>query len=114
MKPSSAKAKGRRLQQHVRDRIREVFGLGEDDVLSRSTSAGGEDVVLSPAARERVPFSIECKNTERLQIWKAWEQAKANAGDYEPMVVVSRNRSDVLAVVSLEKLLDLLNIRTWA
>ena len=114
MKTSSAKAKGRRLQQYVRDRIRETFGLQEDDVQSRSTSAPGEDIMLSPAARNKVPLSIECKNVQRINVWEAWEQAKTNAGEHEPTLVISRNHADVLAVVDLEFLLDLLHYRTWA
>lgn len=106
MKTSSAKAKGRRLQQHVRDRIRETFGLQEDDVQSRSTSAPGEDIMLSPYARELFPFSVECKNVQRLNLWDSWQQAKDNAGVHEPLLVISRNRDEVLVVLRLDTLLS--------
>ena len=53
MKPSSCKAKGRRLQQRVAQSIRDAFaGLAEEDVRSTSMGAGGEDVQLSSQARE--------------------------------------------------------------
>jgi hypothetical protein len=108
MRPQSSKAKGRRLQNHIRDRIRETFNLHEDDVSSRSMGASGEDILLSPVARACVPFSIESKNVQRLNLWAAWEQAVENAGQHNPMVVVSRNRSEVLAVVRFEDLLKML------
>ena len=107
MKPQSAKAKGRRLQQFVRDRFLEVFpSLQPDDVRSTSMGASGEDILLSPAAREVIPFSTECKNVQKINIWAALEQAAS--GDHPPLVVFSRNRSEVYAALRFEDLLDLL------
>ena len=62
MNTQSAKAKGRKLQQWVRDAIISACNLQADDVQSRSMGAGGEDIMLSPTARAEFPFSIECKN----------------------------------------------------
>jgi hypothetical protein len=109
VRPASAKAKGRRLQQHIRDRIRDTFtGLEPDDVMSRSTSAGGEDVPMSPRARALFPFSVEAKNTERLNLRQAWAQACANADGHLPLVVHSANRQPVLATLKLDDLLTIL------
>lgn len=104
MKTQSAKAKGRRLQQWVCGLILDRWtGLDEDDVNSRSMGASGEDVMLSPLARKKFPFSIECKNTERLNLYKSYEQCVGNAGDnYEPLLIVKRNGSKPLAVVDAE------------
>ena len=88
LKTQSCKGKGRRLQQAVaRDIIAAFDHLQEDDV--RSTSMGaGEDVQLSPAARAAMPYSIECKNTERLNLWGALERCKGNApAGATPLVV---------------------------
>jgi hypothetical protein len=101
MNPQSAKAKGRKLQQWVRDLL-VAKGLKTDDVQSRSMGAAGEDVMLSPYAREAFPYSIECKNTERVNIWKAYAQASANAGNYEPLLIVKRNNHKPLAIVDAE------------
>ena len=69
IKPSSSKAKGRRLQQAVRDGILEAFpALEPDDVKSTSMGAGGEDVQLSPAARKLFPYQIECKPKAQSQL----------------------------------------------
>ena len=109
MKPQSAKAKGRNLQKWVRDIILEKFsGLEPDDVRSTSMGAGGEDVQLSPAARKHFPYSVECKNTEALNVWKAYEQAQANCGDYEPILVMKKNRKKPLIVIDAEAFFKLL------
>jgi hypothetical protein len=80
MKPSSAKSKGRRLQQHIRDRIYHHFPqLREGDVESRPMGSGGVDLMMSPAARECLPLSIEAKNTVSVPGSTAIEQSKYNA-----------------------------------
>ena len=109
MRPASAKAKGRRLQQELRDRILAVFPeLHPDDVRSTSMGAGGEDLLLSPAARAVFPFASECKNQEALSIWSALAQAEANAGPYFPLLVFKRNRSRTYVALRLDDLLALL------
>ena len=102
MNPSSAKAKGRRLQQWVRDKLIEMLEVHPEDIESRSMGAGGEDLIMARAARSKFPHSIECKNVEKLNIWDAYEQAIANSGDYEPLVVIKKNGKKPLAVVDAE------------
>jgi hypothetical protein len=113
VKPQSAKAKGRKLQQYLRVQILERFRdlLEPDDVNSRSMGASGEDLQLSPRARLLFPFSVECKNQESLNIWKALEQAEANAEDYAPLVVFKRNRSEVYCAMKLDTLLTMLEVK---
>lgn len=108
MKPHSAKAKGRRLQQEVRALLIQYFGLHEDDVISRSMGACGEDLQLSPRARKVFPFSIEAKCQESISIWGALKQADSNAGSHVPLLVFRRNRSEVYCALRLEDLLKLL------
>lgn len=113
MTPASAKQKGRKLQQYVVARILAVFNmLQPDDVINRSMGAGGEDIILSPLARKYLPISIECKNTEKLNIWAAFEQACENAKYFNPVLIIKRNRSATLAVVDLEFFLALLKFRS--
>ena len=76
MKTQSAKAKGRKLQQWVRDQIIEQLEVHPEDIESRSMGAGGEDLIMARAARQKFPFSVECKNVEKLNVWEAYEQAK--------------------------------------
>lgn len=108
MNTSSAKAKGRRLQQRVAELIRIMFGLAEDDVSSTPMGVSGEDIKLSPAARKHFPFSVECKNTEKLNIWSALEQAESQNRKYKPLLVFSRNRSKDYCALKLKDLLLLL------
>jgi hypothetical protein len=107
MNTRSAKDKGRRLQQWVRTMLIEILDVHPEDVESRSMGAGGEDLIMARAAREKFPHSIECKNVERLNVWDAYEQAVANAGDYEPIVVMKKNRKKPLVVVDAEYFIKL-------
>lgn len=109
MKPQSAKAKGRKLQQWVRDKLIEEFDIHPEDIKSTSMGAGGEDVTMARAARQKFPFSIECKSVERLNVWEAYEQACANAGSYEPLVVMKKNRKKPLVVLDAETFIKLMN-----
>jgi hypothetical protein len=110
MKPSSAKAKGRKLQQSIRDLILETFSdLEADDVRSTSMGASGEDLLLSPAARKKFPFSVEAKCQESLNIWSALEQAESNSKEgIHPLVVFKRNRTKTYAILELNVLMTLL------
>lgn len=107
MKPQSAKAKGRLLQQWVRDKLIELLGVHPEDIESRSMGAGGEDLIMARAARKSFPMSIECKNVEKLNIWDAYEQASANCGDYQPIVVMKKNGKKPLIVVDAEYYINL-------
>jgi hypothetical protein len=108
IKTSSCKAKGRKLQQHTAARILETFQLPESDAKSLPMGSQGEDIWLSQKARELFPFSVECKNVEKLNVWAAFDQAKANCGGHYPLLVHSRNRSEVLATLRFDDLLAIL------
>lgn len=102
MKVQSGKAKGRRLQQWVRNLLIEKLDIHPEDIRSCSMGAGGEDIIMARAAREKFPHSIECKNVENLNVWNAYEQACANSGDYEPILVMKKNGKKPLVVVDAE------------
>ena len=102
MKPQSAKAKGRRLQQQFRELLFEELGIHPEDIESRSMGAGGEDLIMARAAREKFPYSIECKHVEKLNVWEAYKQAEENSKDYEPVVVMKKNNHKTLVVIDAE------------
>ena len=102
MKTQSAKAKGRRLQQWVRDQLIDKLMINEEDIESRSMGASGEDLMMAKDARRKFPYSIECKNVEKVNVWESYEQAKSNAKKGEPLVVIKRNKSKPLVVVDAE------------
>ena len=108
MKTQSAKAKGRNLQKWVVNKLIETFDIHPEDIKSCSMGAGGEDVVMARAAREKFPFSVECKNVEKLNVWDAYEQAKANSGGYEPRVVMKKNHKKPLVVLDAEHFIEII------
>ena len=109
MKTQSAKAKGRRLQQWFRDLLIEKLDVHPEDIESRSMGAGGEDLIMARAARKKFPYSIECKNQENVNVWKAYDQAKENSNDYEPIVVLKRNNTKPLILVDADYFVRLHN-----
>ena len=109
MKTSSAKAKGRNLQKKVRELLIEHLGVDPEDIESRSMGAGGEDLIMARAARKKFPYSIECKNQEKINIWNSYAQAIENSKDYEPIVVIKRNNHKPLLLVDAEHFINLHN-----
>lgn len=114
MKPQSAKAKGRRLQQLVANDLLSIFQhLSEDDIRSTSMGASGEDIQMSQAARQCIPFSFEAKNQERVNIWSSIEQARANTPvGAEPAVVFKKNNQQAHVVIPWKAFLKLLQPST--
>jgi hypothetical protein len=116
MKIKSAKAKGRNLQNLVRDKLRKIFvdnwkkvpKLEYDDIKSQTMGMGGEDIVLSPTAKKLIPYSFECKNTERLNLWGSLKQCEDNCEGREPVLIIKRNRSEVYAVIKFDNFLQII------
>jgi|TARA_R100000278_G_scaffold89000_1_gene67889 hypothetical protein len=104
-----SKAKGRRLQNLVRDKLREaVSNLEDDDIKSQTMGMTGEDIVLSPAAKKLIPYSFECKNVEKLNIWSALEQTSKNCEDRIPALVFTRNYTPTYVALPFEHLIELI------
>ena len=102
MKTQSAKAKGRRLQQWFRDLLIEKLNIHPEDIESRSMGAGGEDLIMARAAREKFPYSVECKNQEKINLWESYNQAQQNSKNHEPVVILKRNNSKPLILIDAE------------
>jgi hypothetical protein len=112
---ASCKAKGRRLTQELCQALLEVsdalkFGLTPDDIRPVPSSVIGEDVWLSSRARQLFPFSFECKNQEKLNIWQSWKQCAGNAGKWFPALVFKRNREEAKVVLDLPTFCALLTV----
>jgi len=90
MKTSSAKAKGRKLQQWFTDLLVNALGLDKDDLESRPMGSQGEDIIMGKQSRDRFPYSIECKNQER---------------------VIKKNRTKPLVVIDAEHFVKLFDER---
>jgi hypothetical protein len=104
MSPRSAKAKGRKLQNWVVEKLLDIFkGLTNLDVRSTPMGVNGVDVQLSTAAYKKFPYDIECKNTERMTtLYNYYEQAISHDTGGEPLLVIKMNHKKPLAVVDAE------------
>ena len=101
--PQSRKAKGRKHQQWIRDKILELYEqLEPDDVRSTSMGVSGTDIQLSPKAKKFFPFAVEAKCVEKLNFWEAYEQAQNNSNGLEPLLIVKKNHKKPIVVVDAE------------
>lgn len=107
MKPSSCKAKGRVLQDWTADQIRSLPGVHPDDVKTAIMGESGSDVKCFGTARDVFPYSVECKNVEKLNVWEAYEQAKTH-GNAEPLLIMKKNRKKPLVVIDAEHFFKLI------
>jgi hypothetical protein len=111
MRTSSAKAKGRRACQEVVDLLLSRFPeLTELDVRVTPSGCTGVDVQFSQRAQDLLPFAIECKNTESINIWAALSQAeshKAQAGSV-PLLFFKRNRSQLYVTLRADSFIEAL------
>ena len=107
MRPSSAKAKGRKLQKWFTETLIQQLGLDEEDLESRPMGSQGEDIIMGKQSREKFGYSVECKNQERVNVWASYEQAETNCKGYEPLLVIKRNRSKPLVVMDAEHFVNL-------
>lgn len=112
IKISSAKAKGRKAQQMVRDWLLKLFpDLEPDDVVSTSMGAGGADIQLSPAARKVIQYAWEVKACAKATIQTNFDQASRHAAKSpskaHPIVVTKVDRKPALATIELSHLEEL-------
>lgn len=111
MKTKSSKAKGRSLQNWVRDKILSCYPTLDALLDVRGCLMGdkGEDIKLSEKARLIFPFSVECKSRKAIAIYTFWQQAEANCGDYTPLLFIKQNRGKPLVVMDAEVFFEKLN-----
>jgi|TARA_R110000824_G_scaffold189220_1_gene370637 hypothetical protein len=109
MRTSSAKAKGRRLQDWVRDRLLAYLQTCcdpedlEDTVTTAIMGESGADVKLVGRARKYFPYSIECKNQEKFSgIYNIIDQAR-NHSSSPPLAFIKMNRRKPLVILEAEE-----------
>tara|TARA_R110000803_G_scaffold210821_1_gene283961 strand:+ start:393 stop:752 length:360 start_codon:yes stop_codon:yes gene_type:complete len=109
MKTRSAKNKGVRLQNWIRDKLYEVFPeIPDEHIKPAIMGETGEDVRLTPEARAIIPIKIEAKNVEKLSVWAAYDQAVSHPASATPVLIMKKNNRKPLAVVDAEYLFKLL------
>jgi hypothetical protein len=109
----AAKQKGRLGQNEIRDKLLEVFPEFEpDDIKSTTMGDGGEDIQLSPAARKKMPITIEVKRRKSgMKMQYDWLEQATRHGKGEPVLVFRADRSEWIVMVGLEHYMELL--RGW-
>jgi len=113
MLTSSAKSKGRRLQQFVRDALRSLGasrGLVAEDIESRGMGQNGCDLILSPAAQRVFDLAIECKACESLNVHKEfWEHyGKYSTKSSLKLLIHNKNRCEPLVTIKFVDFIGLL------
>lgn len=113
IKTSSGKSKGRNLQKLVRDKLLSLSDTFRDgDIESTGMGQSGEDIQLSPHARDLLPISIECKSHAKFAVYSVIDQCKANCPDgCEPVVVLKANYKKPVAVIDLDYYIKLESYR---
>ena len=100
MSPRSPKAKGRKLQTWVVERLLRVFKrLTPLDVRSTPMGVNGVDVQLSSLAYRKFPYNI-------------YEQAISHdtiEKEGEPLLIIKMNRQKPLVVVDAEHFIELVS-----
>lgn len=112
MRTSSAKAKGRRASQEIKELLLKYSnGLQDEDFIVTPSGVTGPDVHLSPAAKKQFPIVIEAKNQESISIWAALEQAKSHQTSWNesPVLFFRRNRSVLYACLPAEDFVRILS-----
>ena len=109
----SGKAKGRLGQNEIRDKLLKTFPEFEpDDIKGCVMGDTGEDIQFSPAARKKLPLSIEVKRRKSgmQTAYKYIEQASShNKG--EPVVCYRSDRKPWIVMIGLDHYAKLL--RSW-
>ena len=111
MKNRSRQAKGRYLQNIVKQKIIELYPvLGPDDIRTSMSSEHGADIKLtSTTSRKLFPYSVETKNRQGdvfKQLYTHMKQARRHTNQ-EPLLVIKMNRERPLAIIDLDHFFEL-------
>lgn len=69
----------------------------------------GLDVQLSDAARSLFPYAVEAKSRASIAVYSFWDQCVGNSGPLRPLLVIKQNRSQPLAVITLDHFMELVS-----
>jgi len=113
MRTSSAKAKGRRLQDKVVLKLRNLFKdiLVDGDIKPQPMGQAGADVIFSPSAKNLITYDIECKNQEQLlgvKLTDAIEQCESNTEEGRiPLLIFKKNQEPERVILKLSDFMEL-------
>lgn len=111
---SSAKAKARRLQNWIAQKISELLGIpwGKDEQIApREMGQSGTDIRLIADAKDRFPWSVEAKWQEKWDVPGFIRQAKENQlPGTDWLLIIKKNRHEELAILDADVFFDLLRL----
>jgi len=109
MKQNSRRAKGKKLQRIVKDKLLSAFPhLHPGDIKVAKNGQQGEDLKLSRIARRLIPYQFECKNQEKFKILYSFYDQACRHGKHEPVLVIKQNTRRALAIIDLDQFIDLI------
>jgi len=108
MSKINSKNKGQAFEYEIRDTLKKL-----DPKVRRSIMSGALKNIFDSDQSDiatSLPIAVECKRTEKVNIYKFYEQAKTENKDKTkmPVVAVRSNRKEALAVLSWEDFIRLL------
>jgi hypothetical protein len=110
MLTSSAKAKGRRACKRLKEELLKKFPeLEPNDIKVTPSGVTGEDLLLSPKAERVFSYVLEVKCQERLNVFRALEQALSHVeggSGRKPLLVFTRNREELYVALKLKDFLQ--------
>jgi len=113
---ATKKAKGIAFQKDVKASLVSILGINPDDILSTPSGVPGCDLYLSPEARKKFDFGIECKRQEpaSLVIYDALSQCITNAQECNrrPLLVFRRNNHPAFVALRRSDFQDMQNLAT--
>ena len=107
--PINANQKGKRFERDVAKMLNNKF---ENSHVKRTPNSGGlsikGDIICIDDNSIISEFSIECKNQEKLNIWKALEQSRNDSGYRIPLVVFTKNHEKDYVALEFEDFMNIL------
>ena len=84
-----------------------VLGIDPRDILSTPSGQQGCDIYLSPAARKKFDYGVECKRQENPRIWACLAQSITNAEKIKstPLLAFRRNFGETFVALRLKDFL---------
>tara|TARA_R110000851_G_scaffold107509_4_gene227784 strand:+ start:1414 stop:1752 length:339 start_codon:yes stop_codon:yes gene_type:complete len=110
MKQRSRRAKGRYLQNIVRDRIVKLYPvLTKKDIRTSNTGENSADVkLLSHTAKKLFPYEVETKNRSDFKgLYAHFKQAQRH-GPQTPLLIIKGTKERPLAIIDMEHFFELL------
>ena len=107
----TSRTKGRQGEFAVREILARFYRVHPDNVLLRSKSANGCDVIFAHNDLNIFPFSVEVKNRKSIPYFEVVRQMKANVeGKTFPLAFILSEKDGHTCVIPVEVLLPMIKL----